>query len=144
MNSSLRYTDNNDGSITDQKTGLIWTKQDSWQHEARWVTWDEAKEYIIHFSYIKFCGSNEWRFPTSEELLSLYDPDAINTDKYGNEIHLDPIFPSGTLSTVWTEGHFTGSDGTIVDFRNGEVRTLYKSKSGRMAVRAVRGEMKNI
>ena len=142
MNSPSRFTDNNDGSISDQKTGLTWVKEDSWQTDSKWVTWDEAKDHIQNQCNIKFCGSYDWRFPSNEELLSLYDPDAINTDKYGNEIHLDPIFPSGSLSTVWTDGHFTGSDGSIVDFRNGEVRTLYKSKSGRMSVRAVRGEMK--
>lgn len=144
MNTSPRFIDNNDGSITDQKTGLTWIKEDSWQSDGKWVTWDEAKDQITHFCDIKFCRSTEWRFPTIEEVLSLYDPGAVNTDKYGHEIHLDPVFPSGPLPTIWTDGHFTGNEGYILDFRNGEIRSLYKSKSGRMAVRPVLGEMKKI
>jgi len=110
MNSSSHFTDNNDGTITDQKTGLTWTKEDTWQSEAKWMTWDEAKDHIINLGQIRFCGSVDWRFPTNEEALNLYDPDAVNSDKYGNEIHLDPVFPSGSLPTIWLDGHFTGSD----------------------------------
>ena len=143
MTSSSRFTDNNDGTVTDQTTELTWIKEDTWQSEAKWVTWDEAKDHIQNLCGNRFCGKNDWRFPTNDEILSLYDPDAVNTDKYGKAIYLDPIFPSGALPTVWTDGHFTGNDGYILDFRNGEIRSLYKSKSGRMAVRPVRGEMKN-
>ncbi len=137
MNASPRFIDNNNDTITDQKTGLTWTKEDTWQREARWVSWDEAKDYILDLCQARFSGNNDWRFPTTEEVLGLYDPDAVNTDKYGSAIYLDPIFPSGCLPTVWTDGHFMGNEGNILDFRNGEIRSLYKSKSGRMAVRAV-------
>ncbi|GJL77609.1 MAG: hypothetical protein NPINA01_05980 [Nitrospinaceae bacterium] len=142
MNSNSRFTNNNDGTITDVKTGLTWIREDSWQSDAKWVTWDEAKEHIMNLSDNKYCGMNDWRFPSSEEALTLYDPHAMNADKYGKEIHLDPIFPSGALPTIWTDEPMSGNEGYILDFRNGEIRTLYKSKSGRMAVRAVRGEMK--
>jgi len=137
MKSSSRFIDNNNDTITDQKTGLTWTKKDSWQSEAKWVSWDEAKDYILHLCQTRFQGNSDWRFPTTEEVLGLYDPDAVNTDKYGNSIYLDPIFPSGCLPTIWTDGYFMGNDGNILDFRNGEIRPLHKSKSGRMAVRPV-------
>lgn len=142
MNASPRFIDNNNGTITDQKTGLTWTKEDTWQREGRWVSWDEARDYIIDLCQIRFSGNQDWRFPTAEEVLDLYDPDAANVDKYDSAIYLDPIFPSGCLPTVWTDGQWIGSDGQIVDFRNGEIRTLYKSKCGRMAVRAVYEEKK--
>ena len=48
--------------------------------------------------------------------------------------------PSGGLATVWLKGE-SGHEGTLFDFKNGEFRPLYKSKSGRMTVRLVRGEM---
>jgi uncharacterized protein DUF1566 len=143
MNSSSRFTDNNNGTITDNKTGLTWTKEDTWQSEAKWVSWDEAKDHIMHLFQTNYCGNGDWRFPTTEEVLSLYDTDVVNTDKYGSVIHLDPIFPSGCLPTVWTDGHFSGNEGFILDFRNGEIRSLYKSKSGRMAVRAVYDKSKS-
>jgi len=44
------------------------------------------------------------------------------------------------LATVWLIGE-SGHEGTLFDFKNGEFRPLYKSKSGRMTVRLVRGAM---
>jgi hypothetical protein len=137
MDDSSRFIDNNDGSILDNKTGLLWTKEDSWQTDAKWVSWDEANEQGKHLCYLKFCGYQDWRLPTTAEALTLYDPEAVNTNKYGKEMHLPSIFPAGGLSTIWLV-EFTGNDGSILDFANGEVRPLYMSKSGRMAARLVR------
>ena len=79
-------------------------------------------------------------FGILEEIQSLYYSEASNQDKYGKEIHLFEAFPSGGLATVWLKGE-SGHEGTLFDFKNGEFRPLYKSKSGRMTVRLVRGEM---
>ena len=143
MNPKERFIDNNNGTLTDQKTGLTWSKEDSWQSEARWVSWDEAMDYIYNFRDIRFGGTPDWRLPSPEEVLSLYDPEAVNTDKYGNVIHLHAAFPSGPLSTIWVHEHFTGDEGYILDFKTREIRALNKSKTGRMAVRPVTGKMKN-
>lgn len=140
MTAKIRFIDNNDGTIHDSETGLTWTREDSWQSEAKWVTWDEAMEHVQNLAYTKFGGHPDWRLPSKEEALTLYDANQKNQDKYGNEIHLHPVFPSGTLPTIWVHESMTGNEGYILDFRNGEIRTLYKSKSGRMAARAVRGE----
>ncbi len=78
------------------------------------------------------------------EVRSMYKiqlgQDPNKKDKYGKEIHLWPAFPSGGLATVWLKGE-SGHEGTLFDFKNGEFRPMYKSKSGRMTVRLVRGEM---
>jgi hypothetical protein len=142
MNSTERFTDNNNGTITDQKTGLTWSKEDSWQSDAKWVSWDEAMDHVNHFRDVRFGGTADWRLPAQDEVLSLYDPSAVNTDKYGNEIHLSEAFPSGPLATIWIHEHFTGNEGYILDFKTGEIRKLFKSKTGRMAVRPVTGTMK--
>jgi hypothetical protein len=89
---------------------------------------------------IKFCGFNDWRLPIEDEIRTLYNPEAINQDKYEKETHLEIAFPPGGQATVWLKGD-GGSYGTLFDFKNGEVRPLYKSKSGRMSVRLVRGNI---
>jgi len=133
-----RFVDNNDNTITDNLTGLMWAKEDSWQMEARWLSWDEAREYIHSMAYQQLAGYNDWRLPEKEEVLILIDPDHFIQDKYGKDMKMNPVFPSGGLPTVWTADG-VGSDGFIVNFTLGKADTLYKSKSGRMAVRAVRG-----
>ena len=135
-----RFIDNQDGTMTDSTTELVWMQEDAWQKEAKWFTWDEATDLVHDFNNIKLGGFQDWRLPTEEEIQSLYHEKASNQDKYGKEIHLWPAFPSGGLATVWLKGE-SGQEGIIFDFKNGEFRPLYKSKSGRMTVRLVRGEM---
>jgi len=133
-----QFTDNGDGSITDATNGLIWAKEDSWQVDAKWFTWDEAIEYAKHLNYIKHAGYQDWRLPLEEEVKTIYSGEWENSDKYNAKTGLAPVFPQGALPTIWLKDDSGGHDGTIFDFRNGEVRPLYKSKSGRMAVRPVR------
>ncbi len=135
---SARFIDNGDNTITDSTTGLTWTKEDSWQTEERWMSWDDAMQYALTLNLNSFAGYQDWRLPGQTELLSLYDPDKVNKDKYGKEIHLDPIFPEGPLAKVWT-GDYTGNDAWILDFQTGTASELYKSKAARMTARAVRG-----
>ncbi|MEE9259058.1 MAG: DUF1566 domain-containing protein [Nitrospinaceae bacterium] len=137
--SDSRYTDNGDGTVTDTETKLIWAREDSWQTETIWVTWDEAEKYNDRINDIKPGGFNDWRMPNRLEGKTLYCPDKTIKDKYGNDLYMDPVFPQGGLPTIWLHEPMTGNDGYILDLRNGEIRTLYKSKSGRMAVRPVRG-----
>lgn len=130
--------DNGDGTVTDSKTNLMWTREDSWQMEARWLSWDEAKEFAHNLGYRKFAGYSDWRLPEKDELLTLLSASHNILDKYGKEMKMNPVFPAGPLATTWTSDSI-GQDGYIVNFSTGEAVTLYKSKSGRMAVRPVRG-----
>ncbi len=136
---SEKFTDNNDKTITDNPNQLIWTKEDSWQVEQKWVTWDEAWQYTQDLNNAKFAGYNDWRMPEKEEAATLYDPTQSNQDKYGKEIKLDPTFPSGPQATFWTVDG-VGNDSYVFNLATGETTMLYKSKSGRMAVRPVRGK----
>ena len=138
MNQETRYRDNGNGTVTDIASGITWTREDSWQMETKWVTWDEADEHVRHLRDIKFAGHNDWRLPSQEEAVTLYGADLENKDKYGNRLYLDPVFPEGALPTIWIYEANAGEEGYILDLRNGEVRGLFKSKSGRMAARAVR------
>ena len=142
MSESDRFKDNKDGTLTDTQTTLTWFLEDGWQREAKWFTWDEAHDLAIDINNLKFCSFQDWRLPLEDEIRTLYNPEVINHDKYEKENHLDTIFPPGGQSTVWLKGE-GGSYGTLFDFKNGEVRPIYKSKSGRMTVRLVRGKLPN-
>ena len=133
-----RFIDNNNGTITDSLTGLMWAKEDSWQMEGKWLSWDEARDYTHNMAYQKLAGYNDWRLPEKEELLSLVDPDHTIQDKYGKDLKMNPVFPSGPLATAWAADGI-GQDGYLVNFNTGKAATLYKSKSGRMTTRVVRG-----
>jgi hypothetical protein len=142
MSESDRFKDNKDGTLTDTQTTLTWFLEDGWQREAKWFTWDEAHDLAIDINNLKFCSFQDWRLPLEDEIRTLYNPEVINHDKYEKENHLDTVFPPGGQSTVWLKGE-GGSYGTLFDFKNGEVRPIYKSKSGRMTVRFVRGQLPN-
>ena len=137
--SSARFTDNKDGSITDHEAELMWAREDSWQTRANWFTWDESKQYAQDLNNDKFAGYQDWRLPYRYELESLYDASKSNKDKYSKDIGLDPIFPEGCLPNIWAMDG-AGSDGFTLSLTTGEVTLLYKSKSGRMASRPVRGK----
>ena len=138
MSNSNRFEDNQDGTLTDTQTTLMWTREDGWQKEGKWFSWDDARDWQIYMSGIKFGGFQDWRVPNEDEILTLYNPEEINKDKYGNDIGLATAFPPGIQATVWLKSE-SGHEGSIFDFKNGEIRLLYKSKTGRMSVRLVRG-----
>jgi formylglycine-generating enzyme required for sulfatase activity len=60
------FTDNGDGTITDNFTGLIWQKIKS----PNTMTWEEALSYSKGFS---LAGKSDWRLPNVKELQSLND-----------------------------------------------------------------------
>ena len=74
------YTDNGDGTVTDNNTGLMWQKD-----PGRKMTFDEAAEGAHYFN---LAGYTDWRLPTIKELYSLIqfsglDPDVMSGDTSG-------------------------------------------------------------
>lgn len=136
---SARFVDNKDGSITDHEADLMWAREDSWQTQGAWLTWDEAKQYAQDLNNDQFSGYQDWRLPYKYELEGLYDATKPNKDKYDKEIGLNSIFPAGGLPNIWAlDG--VGGDGFTLSLATGKMTLLYKSKSGRMACRPVRGK----
>ncbi|MCP4345057.1 MAG: TIR domain-containing protein [Desulfobacterales bacterium] len=74
-------TDNGDGTVTDEKTGLMWQKLGS----DKYMTFKEAGDYIDGLNSRK-SGYTDWRIPTLEELASLLE------NKKANERYIDPVF----------------------------------------------------
>ncbi len=64
-----RFTDNGDGTITDNKLGLMWAKTDN-QND---TDWEQAQGWAKHnFATSIKSKYEDWRLPTIEELSSLY------------------------------------------------------------------------
>ncbi|GAB5398796.1 MAG: hypothetical protein Aureis2KO_03810 [Aureisphaera sp.] len=57
------YTDNQDGTVTDNITGLIWQK-----NMGEKISYDEA---VVKAEMMTLGGYNDWRIPTIKELYSL-------------------------------------------------------------------------
>lgn len=65
-NVQFSFTDNEDGTISDNNTGLMWIAIP----DAEKLTYSEAVEYVENLEY---AGYDDWRLPTPEELFSISD-----------------------------------------------------------------------
>ena len=76
------YVDNGDGTITDQKTGLVWEKltDDGSIHDRdRVFDWPRAfSDKIGTLNLIAFTGHTDWRLPNIDELQSLLSYSGAN------------------------------------------------------------------
>lgn len=142
----LSYTDNADGTITDNNTGLMWEKKGSLDgfldfnnlHDAdNSYIWsgDGSQETIWDWLDVLnaegFAGFNDWRIPNAKELQSIVD-----YERYAPSI--DPIFGPTVMSGYWSSTSSAFLDGAwFVNFFIGDVN--FDSKNGDGHVRAVRG-----
>jgi len=108
------------GTVLDRKTDLVWMEKDYWQMEAKWVNWYTAREYAQRMNHKRFGGYQDWRMPTAKEAATLYDRRKRNTDKDGDKIFMDSIFPKGSGWGTWS------SD----EKRNKAIAVSYKDEGG--------------
>lgn len=104
-----RFTDNSDGTVTDNMTGLIWLESancivsnypgfdnDYIAGDGR-VTWQHALDFVsgINAGTYPDCGagSTEWRLPNRNELTSLV-----------HKGYYEPALPNTAGTGQWTEG----------------------------------------
>jgi len=120
------YTDNGNGTVTDNHTGLIWQKAEAPEP----MTWEEALKYAEALS---LGGRDDWRLPNIKELQSL-------NDEHRTRPSIDTTyFPGATPSEYWSSttlaNHSTRA--WTIDFNFGI--GSYKEKTEKLRVRAVRG-----
>ena len=84
------FQDNQDGTVTDQATGLMWQQGDS----GVGMDWEKAKAYAEAENKVGLLGHSDWRLPTNKELQTLVDytrsPGATDPARVGPSI--DPLF----------------------------------------------------
>ena len=161
----LSYTDNADGTITDNNTGLIWEKKDDSGgiHDRDNVyTWSTPEPYIemngtmvtVFLSALNtepcFAGSCDWRIPNVMELHSIVDYDVAlpgpTVDAAFQTVGCEGCsdVTAATCSCTARDNYWSSTtnkggeqSALIVGFGDGGVRTAAKGTAG--AVRAVRG-----
>lgn len=105
-----RFIDNGDGTVTDTKLGLMWSKAtiteaDVTQHQAE----DLCRE-------LRLADHADWRLPTVEELFALadrsrYNP-AIDTKAFpdtSSEWYWTSTITTWSSSLAWLVGFYYGS-----------------------------------
>ncbi len=119
------FTDNRNGTVTDNKTGLVWQ-----QGEPGYMTWGSALSYCEGLS---LGGNSDWRLPNIKELESLTDDTryypAIDTT----------FFPGASVSNYWSSTTYARYPyyAWYVYFNDGYVS--YYNKYSYDCVRCVRG-----
>jgi hypothetical protein len=119
----LSFTDNKDGTITFNSTGLTWMKcsvGQTWTGEtcigqATKMTWNEAMKLSVSFA-----GHNDWRLPIKEELMTLVfcsdgeygeDGSCKNMTDVTHPAINSMYFPNTEVSSYWSSSPYAnGSD----------------------------------
>ena len=140
---TAHLTDNNDGTVTDPETGLVWKKcseGQSWSTAgnncagtADTYRWQAALQRAqeVNAGTSENLSQTDWRLPNINELASI------------TELRCDPainntVFPGTPASLFWSSSPFAsfGADAWNVSFFNGVGFAYIKSHDGH--VRLVR------
>lgn len=136
-----QFLDNNNGTVTDRKTGLMWKKCvegvsgsncDSGS-PGGFFTWQAALQQPGVINSSGFAGYHDWRLPNIKELRSI-----VEERCYEPAINLN-LFPNTPSSVVWS-GSPHAYDlyyAWVVNFINGNSDNDYRNDVSH--VRLVRG-----
>lgn len=123
-----KYIDNNDDTVTDCSTNLMWKKYSEGQRSiacgkgmVRQYSWENA---VKRFKQSSFAGYNDWRLPTIKELRSLtschrkvsspliearYAP-TLRYNKCAKPAINHHVFPNTSPTRYWTSSTFFNKD----------------------------------
>jgi hypothetical protein len=137
------FTDNSDGTVTDNVSGLMWQKCSMGQTYSAGSCSGSAETYVSWTQGISYCeseltlgGYSDWRLPDIFELRSIVD-----TDTYNPAVSTT-YFPMGTGDNYyWSSSTALGATGYafVVNFWSGGVGYTLKGYTNGQFVRCVRG-----
>jgi len=133
------FTDNGDGTVTDNVTGLMWQQTP----DNRGLSYQKAVDYC---ESLALAGYDDWRIPTLKELFSISDFSKgwpyLNTDYFdiaGTSVSKDEQYWTQEYVGTTVEGGSNAAFG--VNHGTGHIKAYPAGASGPMGnyVRAVRG-----
>jgi hypothetical protein len=118
------YTDNGNGTITDNVTGLMWQKQNERYN------WDDAVNFCENLTLADY---SDWRLPSKKELMTILD-----YGTYSPSLN-QTFFPDYGISYYWTSNihAYDPFNAWMVWVLYGTA--LYDSKGFNHEVRCIRG-----
>jgi hypothetical protein len=140
-----RFTDNGNGTVTDNQTGLIWLKNaDCFGRK----TWLEALSDCNGLAagsceVTDFSQAGNWMLPNRKELFSLvhdgyYTPALPNTLGTGQWTENDPFANvQYGFALYWSSNTYASSDAWLVSMEDGDINA--SSKISPFSVWCVRG-----
>ena len=92
------FKDNNDGTVSDLATNLVWQKSDS----KKPMNWQDALKWAQQKNKEKYLGFSDWRLPNAKELHSILD--YSRSPQATNSAAINPVFE---ISKIKDEGRNT-------------------------------------
>ena len=101
--SVYRFIDNNNRTITDSFTKLMWQEGYAYRETGNYISWYDANDYIEKLNQRKLGGFYDWRLPNKIEIQILYEI-AHQFQSRGKRfvLHIDPVFEFSYGSCFWT------------------------------------------
>jgi len=107
--SAYNFIDNNDGTITDGNTNLMWKKG-----ECPDLSFDEALKYCEEMN---LAGYNDWRMPNIKEIATLLDL-SFEGDTWFHKKYF-PDIKTAPLGFYWSSSTYAATFGWGVNFQFG-------------------------
>ncbi|MCI5167985.1 MAG: DUF1566 domain-containing protein [Candidatus Electrothrix sp. GM3_4] len=134
-----QFTDNEDGTVTDTATGLMWKRcLEGYTYSGgvcsgtlKTVNWEGALSLVT--TDIGFADHTDWRLPNIKELQSI-----VEEQCYQPAVNLE-LFPNTPATEIWSNSPWAGSptsDVWIIHFNQGDM--IFGAKSASYNVRFVR------
>ena len=98
-----RFLDNDNGTITDLFTGLMWQEGYAYRETGNYINWYNGNDYIEKLNKQELGGFYDWQLPNKLEIQSLYEI-AHSFKSRGKTfiLHIDPVFEFSYGSCFWT------------------------------------------
>ena len=94
------FVDNNDGTVSDHATNVMWTKDDS----GKAMDWQEALAWARECNERNYLGYGDWKVPDAKELQSILD--YSRSPQATNSAAIDPVFNISTIKAEDGKDHY--------------------------------------